>query len=71
MGGLSIYTALLLGLGLRRFSLTPGYIPRVRRLMRGLTLREARRIASDCLRLPTTEAIEALLHERLTPVGAG
>jgi phosphotransferase system enzyme I (PtsI) len=71
MGGDTIYTVLLLGLGLREFSLTPGYIPRVRRLLRGLTLRDARRIASECLRLSTSEAIERVLRDRITPIGAG
>jgi phosphotransferase system enzyme I (PtsI) len=71
MGGASIYTVLLFGMGLREFSLTPGYLPRARRLLRGLTLRHARQIAHDCLRLPTGEDVEAYLLRRVTPVGAG
>jgi phosphotransferase system enzyme I (PtsI) len=71
MGGHSIYTALLLGMGVREFSLTPGYVPRVRRLLRGLTLRRARSIAAQCLRLRTAEEVEAHLHARVTPVGTG
>lgn len=71
MGGLSIYTVLLLGMGLREFSLTPGYIPRVRRLLRGLTMLDARRLAASCLRLSTADEVEALLLESVTPVGAG
>lgn len=71
MGGHSIYAALLLGMGIRAFSLTPGYIPRVRRLLRSLTLRRARALAAQCLRLGTAEEVEALLHSRVTPVGAG
>jgi phosphotransferase system enzyme I (PtsI) len=71
MGGHSIYTVLLFGLGLREFSLTPGYIPRARRLLRGLTLREARRIARECLRLETARDVEQLLRERVREVGAG
>ncbi len=71
MGGLTIYTILLLGLGLREFSLTPGYIPRVRRLLRGLTMLEARRLAAECLRMSSADEIEALLRARVTPIGAG
>jgi phosphotransferase system enzyme I (PtsI) len=71
MGGLSIYTVLLFGMGLREFSLTPGYIPRVRRLLRGLTMRDARRLAASCLRLSTADEVEALLLANVTPVGAG
>jgi phosphoenolpyruvate-protein phosphotransferase (PTS system enzyme I) len=71
MGGHSIYTVLLLGLGLREFSLTPGYIPRVRRLLRGLTLERARGLAAECLGLSTAEEVEAHLRANVTPVGAG
>ncbi len=71
MGGHSIYAALLLGMGIREFSLTPGYVPRVRRLVRTLTLRRARAIAAQCLLLRTAEEIEAHLHSRVTPVGMG
>ncbi|MHC5009845.1 MAG: phosphoenolpyruvate--protein phosphotransferase [Planctomycetota bacterium] len=71
MGGHSIYTVLLFGMGLRSFSLTPGYIPRARRLLRSLTLRRARSVAAHCLRLGTADEVEALLHARVTPVGAG
>ncbi len=71
MGGHSIYTGLLLGMGIREFSLTPGYLPRVRRLLRGLTLRRARSVAAQCLRLGTAQEVEDFLHARITPVGMG
>jgi phosphotransferase system enzyme I (PtsI) len=71
MGGASIYTVLLLGMGIREFSLTPGYVPRARRLLRGLTLRQARQVAAQCMRLSTAEEVEAHLLARVTPVGAG
>jgi phosphotransferase system enzyme I (PtsI) len=71
MGGQSIYTVLLFGMGVRAFSLTPGYIPRARRLLRSLTAREARSLAADCLRQTTADDVEALLRARIQPVGAG
>jgi phosphotransferase system enzyme I (PtsI) len=71
MGTDSIYTVLLFGLGVRDFSLTPGYIPRARRLLRSLTLREARGLATQCLGLETASEVEALLRAVVTPVGAG
>ena len=71
MGGHSIYTALLLGMGIRQFSLTPGYIPRVRRLVRSITLREARALAAQCMRLGTAQEVQDLLQARVRPVGAG
>ncbi|MDJ0522989.1 MAG: phosphoenolpyruvate--protein phosphotransferase [Planctomycetota bacterium] len=71
MGGLSIYTVLLLGMGLREFSLTPGYIPRVRRLLRSLTMLQARRLASECLKLSSADEVEALLMANVEPIGTG
>ncbi len=71
MGGHSIYTVLLFGLGIREFSLTPGYIPRARRLLRSLTLVDARRIAAEALRARTCDEVEAHLHRQVVEVGAG
>ncbi len=71
MGTKSIYTVLLFGMGIRDFSLTPGYIPRAKRLLRALTLHEARSIARQCLRLETADQVERLLQERVVEVGAG
>jgi phosphoenolpyruvate-protein kinase (PTS system EI component) len=61
---------LLLGLGLREFSLTPVVLPRVRRLVRGLTLARARGIAARCLRLATADEVDALLHRAIARPGA-
>ena len=58
-------------MGIRVFSLTPGYIPRARRLLRSLTLNEARSIAALCLSLETSEEVEEYLLQRVTPVGYG
>ena len=69
MGGEEAYTVLLLGLGLREFSLTPAVIPRVRRLVRGLTLNHARGVAARCMRLSTAEEVDAYLRRAL-PVSA-
>lgn len=71
MGGQSIYTVLLFGMGLRSFSLTPGYIPRARRLLRSLTADEARRIAAAALAARTADEVEAILRSRVQPVGSG
>ncbi|MGE0192833.1 MAG: phosphoenolpyruvate--protein phosphotransferase [Planctomycetota bacterium] len=71
MGGQSIYTVLLFGMGVRAFSLTPGYLPRARRLLRSLTARDARSLAAACLRQTTADDVEALLKARVQPVGRG
>ncbi|MFO0934559.1 MAG: phosphoenolpyruvate--protein phosphotransferase [Planctomycetota bacterium] len=65
MGGEAAYSVLLLGLGLREVSLTPAVIPRVRRLVRGLTLERARGIAARSLKLATADDVDAYLHRAL------
>ena len=66
MGGEATYTVLLLGLGVREFSLTPVVVPRARRLIRQLTLARARGIAARCLRLATADEVDAYLHSALS-----
>ncbi len=65
MGGEAAYTVLLLGLGLRELSMTPVVIPRVRRLIRSLTLASARTIAARAMRLATADEIDAYLSRAL------
>jgi phosphotransferase system enzyme I (PtsI) len=66
MGGEAAYTVLLLGLGLREFSLTPAVLPRVRRLIRGLTLAHARGVAARCMRMATAEEVDDYLRAEAT-----
>ncbi|HLE61082.1 MAG TPA: phosphoenolpyruvate--protein phosphotransferase [Thermoanaerobaculaceae bacterium] len=56
----------LVGLGLREFSMHPPALPVVRSLVRALTLREARRIAHKALTLATAQAVEEYLLEQLS-----
>ena len=56
----------LVGLGLREFSMHPPALPVVRSLVRALTLREARRIAHKALSLATAQAVEEYLLEQLS-----
>jgi phosphotransferase system enzyme I (PtsI) len=44
-----LYAVLLLGLGLRSFSLSPIAIPTVKRIIRQLTMRDAVEVAKKCL----------------------
>ena len=70
MGGEATYTVLLLGLGVREFSLTPVVVPRARRLIRQLTLDRARGIAARCLNFATADEVDAYLHRALAPRAA-
>ncbi len=56
----------LVGLGLREFSMHPPALPVVRSLVRALTFREARRIAHKALGLATAQAVEEYLLEQLS-----
>jgi len=56
----------LVGLGLREFSMHPPALPIVRSLVRAMTLREARRIAHKALALSTAKAVEEYLLEQLS-----
>ena len=70
MGAEATYAVLLLGLGIREFSLTPSAVPRVRRLVRSLTLPRARSIAAGCLALRTADEVDAFLHRALSAPAA-
>ncbi|MFB3067530.1 MAG: phosphoenolpyruvate--protein phosphotransferase [Planctomycetota bacterium] len=64
------YTLLLLGLGIREFSVTPSAVPEVKRVVRAVTRRTAARIARQAMTFPTPEEVDAFLAEetsRLLP----
>jgi phosphoenolpyruvate-protein phosphotransferase (PTS system enzyme I) len=56
---------LLIGLGLREFSMTPAAIPMAQQAIRELRADQARELASHALTLPTAEAIEQYLFGEL------
>lgn len=61
MAGNPRYTELLLGLGLREFSVAPGELLDVKERIRETHLGEARELARAAIELSSTAAIEALL----------
>ena len=56
---------LLLGMGLRRFSMSPAFIPSIKQLAREVTLEEAEQIAATALTLTTTKQVQTFLARRL------
>ena len=44
MSGEPIYTMLLLGLGLRQLSVTPHNIPEIKKIIRSITIEEAKQV---------------------------
>jgi phosphoenolpyruvate-protein kinase (PTS system EI component) len=56
---------LLLGMGVRSFSMSPAFIPYIKELSRHLTLEEATRISDHALTFHTTAKITRYLTEQL------
>ena len=64
------YTLLLLGLGVRHFSVAPGAVPEVKQVVRAITRHEAEDVAERALTFATPEEVDDYLFEeadRLIP----
>jgi phosphotransferase system enzyme I (PtsI) len=61
MAGNFNYTQLLLGMGLRSFSMAPFYVNGVKQVLRSTTIADAERIAGRALNMKTTEEIRTYL----------
>ncbi|MGQ0612381.1 MAG: phosphoenolpyruvate--protein phosphotransferase [Planctomycetaceae bacterium] len=57
------YALLLLGLGIRQFSVAPALVPQVKRVVRGVARRTAASIARQALLLSTPEDVDAYLAD--------
>ncbi len=58
-------TMLLLGLGLDEFSMSSISIPLIKKIIRSVTMSEARQMANEVLRMETSDQIKAFLKERI------
>jgi phosphotransferase system enzyme I (PtsI) len=56
---------MLLGFGLRRFSMNPIFIPRVKKALRAVDVRTVRRIVNQALELRSAQEVEEHLIEKL------
>jgi phosphoenolpyruvate-protein kinase (PTS system EI component) len=65
MAGRPICLLPLLGLGLRRASMSPAFVPAIKQLVRSITVNDVRRIARAVLRMQTAAEARAYLTERL------
>ena len=68
MAGEPLFALILLGLGLDELSMSPLVIPEVKKIIRSLTLREAKELTRKALKLSTAQHIEALLKERVKKI---
>lgn len=60
-----VFATVLLGLGLRSFSVSPISIPTVKRLIRSLSMSDARDIAATCLSYETAGETQQFLESRV------
>ena len=65
MAGDPMSLLILLGFGLREFSMTPQSIPRIKEMIRCVTLKQAEDIAQEILMLTTVEEIKNTIYEKL------
>jgi phosphotransferase system enzyme I (PtsI) len=68
MAGQPLAFMLLLGMGLRRFSMSPHFIPSIKELASHLTIEQSEAILKKCLKQTTTKKIKSLLRDQLLKV---
>ncbi|MFA6653543.1 MAG: putative PEP-binding protein, partial [Candidatus Delongbacteria bacterium] len=63
MGGYPLAIPLLLGLGLREFSVTPFLVPSVKKIIRRLDTKECKELAKRCLKVGTSRSVSVILTD--------
>jgi phosphoenolpyruvate-protein phosphotransferase (PTS system enzyme I) len=63
MSGDPLYTMLLLGLGLEQLSVTPQNVPEIKKIIRSVTLEEAKNVAREALSFDTARDVNNYLRE--------
>ena len=65
MSGSPLYTMLLLGMGLRRFSVTPSAIPEVKNICRHVALEECKAVAERVMTMENARDVKSYLKEEV------
>jgi phosphotransferase system enzyme I (PtsI) len=65
MAGDITMTLILLGLGLDEFSTSPIAIPEIKRVIRSVTMRQAKEIAQEALGLSTGKEVEKFARKKI------
>ena len=68
MSGNLLYTMLLLGLGLRQFSVPPSAIPEIKKVCRSVTIGQCEAVAAHVLTLENARDIKSFLKEELKKI---
>ncbi len=71
MAGQPEFTLLLLGLGLRKFSMAPHSIPEIKKVIRSVTIEQATKVARKIARLETDRQILSVLKDEARKVLPG
>ncbi len=68
MSGMPVYTPLLLGLGLRGFSVPPSSIPEVKRICRSVSISQCKEIADQAMNMEDAHQINQYLVKELQKI---
>ena len=68
MSGNSLYTMLLLGLGLRQFSVPPSAIPEIKKVCRSVTIEQCEAVAAHVMTLENARDVKSFLKEELKKI---
>lgn len=68
MSSSTIYTQLLLGMGMRQFSVSPGAIPEVKRIVRAVTIPQCEAIAQRARGMENARDIKVYLRDELKKI---
>ena len=60
-----LYALVLLGLGIRNFSMNPVFIPKVKKALREVEFKGAKKIIEEALNLKTAQEVEEFVLERI------
>ncbi len=61
---------LLLGMGLRQFSMSPAFVPRMKKLARLISIQDAERMLAHSLELKTTAEVQRYMTQRMQDIAA-
>jgi phosphoenolpyruvate-protein kinase (PTS system EI component) len=70
MAGQPRSALVLFGMGLRRFSMSPAFVPTIKALLSSVTTAQAERFAHHVLQLSTSDEIRSYLSERLREISS-
>ncbi|MBP7056854.1 MAG: phosphoenolpyruvate--protein phosphotransferase [Candidatus Omnitrophica bacterium] len=68
MAGDIVMTVILVGLGLDEFSTSPIAIPEIKRVVRSISMSQAKAIAEEAIRLPTGRAVATFAKKKLQSI---